>query len=132
MTVEIQVPVSVGELFDKISILEIKSERITQPDRLRNVRHELVLLTQLRDSYETFNQVGVLALAAELKQINQKIWNAEDVIHSENSAALSEEIFLRNAKIAFEQNDLRAQVKRKINAIVGSAIVEEKSYPSFA
>lgn len=131
VTLEFRVPVSLGELLDKISILEIKSERIMQEARLRNVRYELALLKEERDRVLTPAHDALTELAAQLKAVNEIIWDAEDVIHGENYATLSEDVFVKQARIAFENNDTRARIKRKINDLIGSAVVEEKSYPDF-
>ncbi|WP_198019085.1 DUF6165 family protein [Azorhizobium doebereinerae] len=128
---EFRVPVSLGELLDKISILEIKSERIAQEARLVNVRYELALLTAERDRVLSPMPEEIVRLAAQLKAVNELIWDAEDVVHGEDHATLADEVFLKQARIAFVQNDARARLKRRINDLTGSAVVEEKSYPDF-
>lgn len=128
---ELSIPVSLGELLDKISILEIKSERITQPERLVNVHHELALLTGARDEALGPLSTEIASLAAQLKTVNERIWDAEDVVHGEDHATISDAVFLHQARIAFAQNDTRARLKRKINDLTGSAVIEEKSYPNF-
>lgn len=128
---EVSVPVSLGELLDKISILEIKSERISQEARLVNVRYELGLLAGELARVLSPVPPEIASLAAQLKAVNERIWEAEDVIHGEDYATLPEQVFVKHARIAFEQNDTRARLKRKINDLVGSAVVEEKSYPDF-
>ncbi|MHB8886170.1 MAG: FkbM family methyltransferase [Methylovirgula sp.] len=128
---EVQVPVSLGELIDKISILEIKSERIAQPARLANVRHELGLLqAELARALSPMPE-EIAALAAALKCVNELIWDAEDVIHGPDAATLPEPVFLQQAHITFDHTDVRARLKRRINDLSGSTIVEEKSYPDF-
>jgi hypothetical protein len=131
LSIDVYIPVSFGELIDKITILEIKSERIIQPERLENIKHELVLLNRIRDGLTLAGSPGIVTLAKELKAINQRIWDAEDIIHGPEQHTLADEDFLIQARVAFTQNDLRARAKRKMNDIVGSSIVEEKSYPSF-
>ncbi len=128
---EVSIPISLGELLDKVSILEIKSERITQPERLVNVHHELALLNAARDATLGPLSAEIASLAQQLKAVNERIWDAEEVVHGEDHATLSDAAFLRQARIAFEQNDSRARLKRKINDLTGSAVVEEKSYPNF-
>ena len=128
---ELLIPVSVGELFDKISILEIKSERIAQPARLENIRLELHKLIEARDRFVPGGSPELSEAATALKAVNQLIWDAEDVIHGPDAATLPEADFVVNAKIAFDQNDVRSRIKRRINSLVGSVIVEEKSYPDF-
>lgn len=131
MNLEVSTPISLGELLDKISILEIKAEQIGEAARLRNVRHELTLLIEVRNTSLGALSGELAALAAELKVVNRKIWDAEDVIHGHDKDDLSDAEFLRHARIAFEQNDVRARLKRRINDLTGSALVEEKSYHDF-
>lgn len=128
---ELSIPISLGELLDKISILEIKSERITQPERLLNVHYELAMLTAARDGALGPLSSEIASLAGQLKAVNERIWDAEEVVHGEDHATISDAVFLHQARIAFEQNDSRARLKRKINDLTGSAVVEEKSYPNF-
>jgi len=131
MSLEVMTPISLGELVDKITILEIKSEQIIERARLRNIRYELSLLVEVRDKALGPLTGSLATLAAEIKEVNKRIWDAEDAIHGMHRVELREVEFLRSARIAFEQNDRRARLKRRINDMVGSAIVEEKSYADF-
>jgi hypothetical protein len=125
----IAIPVSPGELLDKISILEIKVERIADPLRNANVRHELLLLREVRQRLASPD--GLEALAASLKQVNQTLWNVEDEIRECERNRRFDDEFIRLARSVYQQNDQRADLKRQINVLLRSAIVEEKSYSSY-
>jgi Family of unknown function (DUF6165) len=126
----VSIPVAVGELIDKISILEIKSERITDPDKLRNVRLELTVLIEARNEVIT-TTTNLAALAAELKTTNEALWDVEDAlrVHERNQDFGAE--FIKLARTVYHQNDRRAALKRRINELLGSALVEEKSYEAY-
>lgn len=116
------VPVSVGELLDKITILQIKSERISDPAKLDNVRRELDALT------EAAQGVRMPDLEAELYGVNSKLWDVEDALRDcERSQTFGSE-FVALARAVYRLNDHRAGIKRNINLSIGSELVEEKSY----
>lgn len=122
--------ISVGEFLDKITILEIKSERIKDEAKLENIHKELNTLRQTwADS--TFSQQDISAEIAALKQINEKLWEIEDYIRDKESEAAFDEQFIELARSVYFTNDQRAAVKRKINLKVGSELVEEKSYADY-
>lgn len=127
---EISVPISPGELIDKLTILEIKSERMTDPGKLANVRLELKLLTDTW-SKSDYSKVDIKAEWAELKRINNALWDIEDRIRDEERAKRFGEKFIELARAVYFINDDRAAVKRKINDKLGSKIVEEKSYANY-
>ncbi len=119
----ILVPVSPGELIDKMTILRIKSERITDPAKLLNVRHELEVLGAVaRDLPPTPIQ------SEELYQINLTLWQIEDDIRACEARQDFGPEFIRLARAVYQTNDRRAEVKKLINLLLGSQIVEEKSY----
>ena len=123
------VPISVGELFDKISILELKAAAIADPAKRANVLRELAALDAVRGE-----QVAPLpelaAVYAELQAVNRLLWDIEDRIREhERDEAFGDE-FVQLARSVYRENDRRAALKRRINEITGSDIVEEKSYPS--
>lgn len=121
----VQIPVSIGELFDKISILEIKNERITSEDRLTHVRKEL---QELRDCLTT-NSIDVPQnLYAELKKTNQELWDIEDYIRAKEEASSFDSDFVKFARLDAQLNDQRFVIKRKINDHFNSHIKEQKSY----
>lgn len=120
------VEISPGELVDKISILEIKASRITEPHKLLNIRHELELLTRVHD--ECMPKSAQLALlSADLKTLNITLWNVEEEIRKEQ-AKRSRRRFIGFARTVYRNNDRRAALKRRINILLGSPIIEEKSY----
>lgn len=124
------VPVSWGEVIDKITILEIKDERLADAAKRANVRRELDELVAVRER-EFPGHAGLAELAAELKAINEKLWVIEDDIRDcERSKDFGGE-FVRLARAVYFTNDERAQVKRRINDLLGSALVEEKSYAPY-
>ena len=127
---EILVPVSFGELLDKIAILQIKSERMTDPDKLANVRNEL---SALENTWMAHPSAGsdIVRLRAELKAVNERLWEIEDDIRVKEKAQAFDAEFVRLARSVYFENDDRARIKREINAALGSAYVEEKSYQDY-
>jgi hypothetical protein len=121
------VPISVGELLDKISILEIKAEAITDPAKQANVMRELAALDALRER-EVAAMPELDALFAELQAVNRALWRIEDDIRAIERAGQFDERFIELARGVYRTNDRRAVVKRRINELTGSEIVEEKSY----
>ena len=121
------IPVSWGELFDKISILEIKKENVLNELAMKNIIQELELLDKLI-SDDILNNRGLMDLRVELKNINQNIWNIEDEIRIKESTHDFEDRFIELARNTYIFNDKRASVKRIINKILNSPIVEEKIY----
>ena len=127
---EIRVPVSPGEMIDKITILEIKSERIADPAKVTNVRRELELLraTWADSAYATHD---ISADQAALKQVNEKLWAIEDAIRDKERAGAFDAEFIELARSVYFDNDERAAIKRRINLALGSDLVEEKSYADY-
>ncbi len=127
----IKIEVSVGELLDKITILRIKSERITDPAKLANVRRELQVL---ESCWEQNRPAGVELepQIAALKAINEKLWEIEDAIREKEAAGDFGREFIELARSVYFSNDERAAIKRQINELSGSALVEEKSYRDYA
>jgi len=128
---QILVPVSVGELIDKITILEIKSERIVDAAKLTNINRELELLVQTwRDSPFSSRDIG--PYRSELKKINEALWEIEDFIRIKEAEAAFDQQFIELARSVYVQNDKRAAIKRAINTELGSDLVEEKSYADYS
>ena len=127
---DILTPISPGELIDKLTILEIKAERIQDPAKLANVRHELQLLqdTWRKSAHDT---MAIQSHWDELRRINAELWDIEDRIRDEERAQRFEAEFIRLARAVYITNDQRARVKREINTKLGSKIVEEKSYAEY-
>jgi hypothetical protein len=124
---DILVPVAPGELIDKITILRLKAERISDAAKRANVAHELALLTALAERAVP-RAGGLDALEAELQGINAALWDIEDAIRAADARGDFGAEFVALAQAVYRMNDRRAAVKRRINLLLGSAIVEEKSY----
>jgi hypothetical protein len=123
----VEVPVSAGELLDKISILQIKSERIKDTAKLTNINHELAALRRSLKE-RVADSPALEKFAAELKDVNQKLWEIEDDIRICEKKGDFSQKFIELARSVYQQNDRRSAIKRQINDLLGSAIVEEKSY----
>ena len=127
---DIQVPISPGELLDKITILRIKAARMKDPDKVANVKHELKLLEQTwKDSGAAGVNLGTAE--ADLTRVNEKLWVIEDEIRDEERAKRFTEKFIELARAVYFTNDERAQIKKRVNTLSGSTIVEEKSYQQY-
>ena len=120
------VPVSWGELLDKISILEIKSERITSPAAVANVRNELSMLAASAAPLAAHQ--GLAEWKRALKDVNETLWEIEDRIREKEAEAKFDAEFIELARSVYVNNDRRARIKREINLAVGSQLIEEKSY----
>lgn len=121
------VQTSPGEFLDKLSILEIKAERIADPDKLAHVQHELALL---RATWAASPLAGhdVAAACAALKQVNAALWEIEDRLRDLERERRFDAEFVELARSVYITNDRRAALKRELNLALGSEIVEEKSY----
>lgn len=127
----IHVPVSPGEVLDKITILEIKSERISDADKLVNVKRELELLTAAWKKYVDDDDT-VQAIHAKLKAINEDLWEIEDDIRDKERAREFDQVFIDLARSVYVTNDRRADAKKELNLYLGSEMVEEKSYQDYS
>jgi hypothetical protein len=127
---ELLVPVSYGELLDKIAILQIKSERMADPAKLANVRKELSALEQTWMAHPAAVE-DIAALRARLKAVNERLWVIEDDIRVKEKAQEFDAGFIRLARSVYVENDERARIKKDINLALGSAYVEEKSYQDY-
>jgi len=127
---EIRAPISVGELIDKLTILEIKSERITRAGALANVRRELERLNRIWENSVLSDQ-DIDEARAELKAVNEALWEIEDRIREKESAVDFGPEFIELARSVYIQNDRRAAIKRRINMETGSELIEEKSYVDY-
>jgi len=126
---EILVPISVGELMDKITILEIKCERIKNPAQLKNIVHELEALRAVH--LGDVDRTMLDKLSAELKRVNAKLWDVEDAIRDCDARRDFGASFIELARAVYRLNDERSRLKNAINLASGSRLVEEKSYKSF-
>jgi hypothetical protein len=118
-------PISVGELIDKITILEIKLTLLTDPAKLENVKVELDELNKVRDSLDL---PPLHEFEKQLKVVNEELWNIEDFKRRMEKEQKFDEGFIAAARWVYLKNDIRAAIKREINKRCGSLIVEEKSY----
>ena len=126
----IKVELAYGELLDKITILQIKSERITDAAKVANVNKELNLLNELWAS-DSKSSADISSEFKALKEINEKIWDIEDGIREEERNKNYGSNFIEFARAVYFTNDERSRIKRKINIEFGSEIIEEKSYKKY-
>lgn len=126
----LRVDVSVGELLDKITILEIKSERVEDADKLKNIRKELGIL-RATWAESALSQTDVSAYMTRLKLVNETLWDIEENIRLKEAAQSFDDDFVLLARSVYKQNDERAAIKRELNGLLGSELVEEKSYPDY-
>jgi MoxR-like ATPase len=127
---DITVPVSPGELLDKITILRIKSSRMRDAGKLANVRIELTVLEETWGA-SPYAEANIAADVAALQQVNERLWVIEDDIRDKERAQAFDSEFIRLARAVYFENDERAAIKRRINVKLGSSIVEEKSYAEY-
>jgi hypothetical protein len=127
MIEHILVPTAPGELIDKLTILRLKEERMTDPAKVANVRTEMAALTKTANS-QIPPSVELTALWEDLYVINGDLWVIEDDIRDCENAKNFGEDFIRLARAVYITNDRRADVKKKINLLLGSTLIEEKSY----
>lgn len=126
----IKVELAYGELLDKITILQIKSERITDAAKVANVNKELNLLNDLWGADEK-SSADISSEFKALKEINEKIWDIEDGIRDKERDKEFDEKFIELARSVYFSNDKRAEIKRAINLKLGSELIEEKSYSDY-
>lgn len=122
----VNAPVSVGELFDKITILRIKAARLRDPAQLANVGRELEALEAVAAA--TPSSPALDELVSRMQSINEGLWDVEDGKRAHEKAGLFDAAFIALARRVYLENDERAAVKREINRLTGSTLVEEKSY----
>ena len=124
MSNQILAPISVGELFDKITILQIKLDNTSSLTKLANIRTELTKLEELKPEVTE----EVIAMTQRLKRVNQVIWDIEDEIRGKEQDFEFGAAFIELARNIYKNNDLRAEIKREINLATDSLIIEEKIY----
>lgn len=130
-TIEVQIPVSIGELFDKITILEIKKEKIVDKQKLKNIDYELSRLNTILSSLNLENNVNYNELKLyvyQLKVVNLLLWDIEEAKRNKEKLQEFNTIFIELSRSVYIKNDERALIKKKINLCTNSLIVEEKSY----
>ena len=126
----VSVEISIGEFFDKLTILEIKRSRIKDAAKLENIERELNELNHLLDELP-FSRKDVNEEVDELKAINEKLWLIEDDIRDKESRKAFDDAFIQLARAVYQTNDRRFEVKKAINRKLGSDFVEEKSYKPY-
>ncbi len=126
----VSTPMSIGELLDKITILEIKAVKISDEEKLKNINYELQLLSETWTDTQ-LNNGKIDELKAALKTVNQKLWHIEDKIRILEKNQQFDDEFIELARSVYYVNDDRANIKKEINTLTGSALVEEKSYESY-
>lgn len=126
----VMVPVSPGELIDKITILEIKAARFRDAGKRRNVARDLARLAAVRDAGLAAS-AALAALAAELKAVNERLWEIEDALRGHEARGDFGPAFVALARAVYQNNDRRSALKRRIDELLGAAIVEEKEYTAY-
>ena len=127
----IKIELSIGELLDKISILQIKAERIDDPSKVKNINKELdVLMSLWNDS--PYSDTNLSSEINELKNINEALWDIEDKIRDKERNQVFDKDFIELARSVYFTNDKRAEIKRIINGKTGSELIEEKSYSDYS
>ena len=131
----ISIPVAVGEVADKITILELKLRFIKDKEKTNNIKKELTLLKEIYDkcveSHNNSTQNRIRALQYNLSEINQQIWKIEDAIRFQEKNEKFDVNFIQLARSIYRNNDRRAKLKRQINLLTNSEIIEEKSYEEY-
>ena len=127
---DLHVPVSPGELLDKITILRIKSRRMQDAAKVANVRLELELLERTWASLGAATQ-NVVADEQALLTVNEQLWDIEDRIRDKEAARTFDQGFIELARAVYHRNDERAAIKKRVNIALGSRIIEEKSYKPY-
>ncbi len=123
------IPVAPGELLDKITILQLKQQHLSDSTQLSFVRHELALLEQIREQLPDSDELH--ELFHKLGEINQQLWNIEDGLRAKEAAGKFDQTFIEQARMVYINNDKRAAIKRTINELLGSDIQEQKSYTEY-
>lgn len=130
-TREIRVPISPGELLDKLTILRLKAARIAEPEKRANVARELALLEAIWRA-EVSAASELQAEEEALARVNAALWEVEDALREREAARRFDAEFVALARSVYRHNDERAAIKRRVNLKLGSALIEEKSYAGAA
>ena len=127
---QLLVPISVGELIDKITILKIKQQKATDSQKLANINRELEELTTTWNQANTTG-IDITDLENQLTRVNEDLWDIEDDIRAKEAAKAFDQEFIELARSVYKRNDLRAALKKEINILTGSTLVEEKLYQEY-
>jgi hypothetical protein len=125
-----RVPISWGELIDKLSILEIKAKRLREPRAIMNATTELALLREVLAELQAPPQ-ELNTLQSQLSEANRRLWDIEDAIRRKEAAQTFDAEFIALARAIYRTNDQRSRIKRAINTLLGSSIIEEKQYVGY-
>lgn len=125
------VPISWGELIDKITILEIKVDRIQAPEAIANCEKERIALEPIFQGHPQSQSAEVIELREKLKSVNLQLWDIEDAIRELERKKDFGEVFVETARSVYIQNDQRARLKKELNVLLGSSLIEEKSYKPY-
>ena len=131
MTTEIKVEISCGELIDKLTILSIKSEKIKDKEKLKNVQHEFKVLNEISQKLKSLNPDEFDNFFKKLRKINLSLWDIEDEIRKFEKESNFGEDFIKLARSVYITNDERFRTKNEINTFFSSGIVEEKDYEEY-
>ena len=126
-----KIEVSNGEILDKITILVIKSKMITDPVKLKNINNELDELKPFLDVVGYESKSTVNSLVKELESVNEKLWNVEDKLRDKERSKQFDDEFIKLARDVYFTNDERARIKKNLNEVTNSKLVEEKSYQKY-
>ena len=126
-----KIEVSNGEILDKITILVIKSKKITDPIKLKNINNELDELKPFLDVVNYESNSTVNSLVKELESVNEKLWNVEDKLRDKERSKQFDDEFIKLARDVYFTNDERAKIKKNLNEVTNSKLVEEKSYQKY-
>ena len=126
-----KIEVSNGEILDKITILVIKSKMITDPVKLKNINNELDELKPFLDVVGYESNTTVNSLVKELESVNEKLWNVEDKLRDKERSKQFDDEFIKLARDVYFTNDERARIKKNLNEVTNSKLVEEKSYQKY-
>lgn len=131
----IHMSIGIGELFDKLTILEIKKEKISDPEKLKNIEKELEYINDMVTFLQKFDKKEVAdyvqELIAKLKNVNEMLWSVEDDIREKERKQEFDHDFIILARNVYFNNDKRAEIKKLINLAYGSDFIEEKSYAKY-
>ena len=126
-----KIEVSNGEILDKITILVIKSKKITDLTKLKNINNELDELKSFLDVVNYESNSTVNSLVKELELVNEKLWNVEDKLRDKERSKQFDDEFIKLARDVYFTNDERAKIKKHLNEVTNSKLVEEKSYQKY-
>ena len=127
---EIKGPISLGELIDKITILKIKTEKINETEKLKNISNELDKLFSLLESLQ-LSKEDLDKYSKQLYEVNKKLWETEDTLRALENKKNFNKDFIENARNVYKLNDERFEIKNKLNKQFSSEIIEEKSYKEY-